>query len=114
MGDVVLFFHSREHGAGEIGYVLHPDARGHGYAIEAASALLGLAFDGLGLHRVVARLDARNGPSARLAARLGMRQEAHFVRNQRVDGEWTDELVLAVLADEWAGSPAAQAAREPA
>ena len=106
LGDVVLFFHSREHGAGEIGYVMHPEARGHGYAHEACLALLGLAFEELGLHRVVARIDGRNEPSARLARRLGMRQEAHFVRNEMFKGEWSDELVFAMLAEEWPRSPA--------
>jgi RimJ/RimL family protein N-acetyltransferase len=101
VGDVVLFLRSREHAGGEIGYVFHPDAGGRGYAVEAASAVLGLAFDELGLHRVIARLDARNAASARLAGRLGMRQEAHFVRNELFKGEWTDELVFAMLADEW-------------
>lgn len=106
LGDVVLFFRSREHAAGEIGYVFHPDATGHGYASEACSAVLALAFDQLGLHRVTARLDSRNETSARLAARLGMRQEAHFVSNEVFKGEWSDELLFAMLADEWPTSPA--------
>ena len=33
--------------------------------------------------------------------RLGMRREAHFLQNEVVKGEWTDELVYAMLADEW-------------
>ena len=55
----------------------------------------------LGAHRVVARLDARNDASRHLLERLGMRQEAHLVKNEFVKGEWTDELVFAVLDDEW-------------
>jgi RimJ/RimL family protein N-acetyltransferase len=101
IGDVVLFFHSRVHRAGELGYVFHPAVEGHGYATEACLAVLALAFGELGLHRVTARLDARNVASARLAARLGMRLEAHFVRNEWFKGEWSDELVYAILADEW-------------
>ena len=101
IGDVVLFFRNREQAGGEIGYVFHPDAGGRGYATEACAAVLGLAFDGLGLHRVVARIDRRNEASARLAARLGMRQEAHFVRNALAKGEWVDELIFAMLAEEW-------------
>ena len=53
------------------------------------------------MHRVVGRLDARNGPSARVLERLGMRREAHFVSNEYVKGEWTDEVVYALLEDEW-------------
>ena len=111
VGDVVLFFHSLEHRGGEIGYVLHPDVQGRGYAAEACAAVLALAFDELGLHRVVARLDARNEPSARVAARLGMRQEAHLVRNEMFKGEWSDELVFAVLEEEWPATPARATAR---
>jgi len=63
--------------------------------------LLHLAFDDLGLRRVIARLDAENRPSARLAARLGMRQEAHLVQNEWFKGRWSDELDFAVLEHEW-------------
>lgn len=101
VGDVVLFFRSVEHRGGELGYVFAPEFAGQGYATEAAAAMLGLAFDGLGLHRVVARLDARNDSSARLLDRLGFRQEAHLVQNERFKGEWSDELVYGMLAEEW-------------
>ena len=101
VGDVVLFWRSREHAGGEIGYVLNPEFAGRGYATEAAHELLRLGFDELGLHRTVARIDERNGSSARLARRLGMRQEARLVRNEFFKGEWSTELDFAMLADEW-------------
>lgn len=102
IGEVLLKLDSEAHGRGELGYAIAADAEGRGYATEAACAVLGLAFGAFGLHRVVARLDARNASSARLLTRLGMRQEAHFVRDEFFKGEWTDTLVFAVLADEWA------------
>jgi RimJ/RimL family protein N-acetyltransferase len=101
VGDVGLFLRSQEQRQGEIGYVFHPDYGGRGYATEAARAVLGLGFEHYGLHRIVGRLDARNTASARLLERLGMRCEAHFVQNEIVKGEWTDELVYAMLEDEW-------------
>jgi RimJ/RimL family protein N-acetyltransferase len=101
VGDVMLFWHSRADGGGELGYVLNPDFAGHGYATEAARALLRLAFDELGLHRIVARIDERNESSARLARRLGMRQEARLVHNEFFKGAWSTELDFAMLADEW-------------
>jgi RimJ/RimL family protein N-acetyltransferase len=101
IGDVMLRWVSAEHSSGEIGYVLNPAHGGRGYAAEAAHAVLHLAFDDLGLHRVIARVDARNIASARLAARLGMRQEAHLVENEWFKGEWTDELDFGLLAKEW-------------
>jgi RimJ/RimL family protein N-acetyltransferase len=104
VGDVVLFFHSAKHGAGEIGYVFHPEIAGRGYATEACAAVLNLAFDdrsGLGLHRVVARMDARNRSSARLAVRLGMRRKAHHRSSEMFKGAWADTVIYALLADEW-------------
>jgi RimJ/RimL family protein N-acetyltransferase len=101
IGDVMLAWRSAEHRGGEIGYVLNPAYQGHGYATEACRAMLALAFDGLGLHRVIARVDARNDASVSVLRRLGMRQEAHLVQNEWFKGEWTDELDFAMLADEW-------------
>ena len=101
IGDVILFFHSERHAGGEIGYAFHPDVAGQGFAVEACSALLDLAYDALGLHRVVANMDARNLASARLAQRLGMRPEARHVSCEMFKGEWADLLVYALLDDEW-------------
>lgn len=101
VGDVMLFWHDAVHRSGEIGYVLHPDHQGHGYATEACRALLGLAFDGLGLHRVTGRIDARNHASAAVLRRLGMRQEAHLRENEWFKGEWSDEIDFAILDREW-------------
>jgi RimJ/RimL family protein N-acetyltransferase len=103
VGDVVLMFRNEEHRAGEVGYVFAPQYHGQGYATEAVAAMIELGFAGLGLHRIVACLDARNDASARLAERLGMRREAHFVSNELFKGEWTDEVVYAMLADDWEG-----------
>jgi RimJ/RimL family protein N-acetyltransferase len=112
VGDVVLFWHSREHAGGELGYVFNPDFAGHGYATEAARAMLRLGFVDLGLHRIVARLDERNDASAGVARRLGMRQEARLVDNEIFKGEWSTELQFALLAREWLaldGQPGRQA-----
>jgi RimJ/RimL family protein N-acetyltransferase len=102
IGDVNLTWASAEHQQGEIGFVFHPDAQGHGYATEAAGVILDLAFTALRLHRVYGRTDARNTASAGVMKRLGMRQEAHLRENEMFKGEWGDELVFAILADEWA------------
>jgi RimJ/RimL family protein N-acetyltransferase len=101
IGDLMVRWLSAEHSCGEIGYVFSPSYSGRGYASEAAHAGLHLAFDDLRLHRVIARLDVRNSASARLATRLGMRQEAHLLENEWVKGEWTDEVDFAMLAHEW-------------
>ena len=100
-GDVGLCWLSAGDRQAEIGYTFSPDHHGRGYATEAAAALVDLAFTGLGAHRVVGHLDARNTASAAVLERLGMRREAHFVENEWVKGEWTDDVVYALLASEW-------------
>ncbi|MPY80472.1 MAG: GNAT family N-acetyltransferase [Actinophytocola sp.] len=104
VGEFVLILRDRENRGGEVGYILHPDHHGKGYATEGAREMLRLGFDTHGLHRIIGRLDARNMASAAVLRKLGMRHEAHFVRNELVKGEWTDEAVYAMLADEWRGT----------
>ena len=101
LGDTSIWLRSVEHRQVEIGYVFHPDAGGHGYATEAARALIDFAFKHLNAHRVFARTDARNSASAALLTRLGMRQEAHFREAEIFKGSWGDELLFAVLDRDW-------------
>lgn len=85
----------------EIGYTLATEHQGRGYATEAVRRLLEHLFDERGLHRVAAECDARNERSARLLTRLGFRQEGHRVRSTWAKGEWTDDLLFGLLAEEW-------------
>jgi RimJ/RimL family protein N-acetyltransferase len=101
IGEVMLLWTSDEHRQGEIGFMVHPHFHGRGYATEASEPLLRMGFEGLGLHRICGRLDGRNTASARVLEKLGMRREAHLVQNEFVKGEWTDEVVYAVLREEW-------------
>ena len=87
----------------EIGWVFAPEVHGHGYATEAARAVLQLAFGELDLHRVIATCDPCNEASYRVMEKLGMRREAHFVRDVQIRGEWADEYFYGILEEEWAG-----------
>jgi RimJ/RimL family protein N-acetyltransferase len=101
IGDVYFSLKSTPNAAGEIGWTLHPSHAGQGYMTEAAGVILEIAFAGIGLHRVVARLDPRNDPSAALCRRLGMREEGYFVEDTWFKGEWGDTSMFAILAREW-------------
>jgi RimJ/RimL family protein N-acetyltransferase len=85
----------------EIGFTLAVEHQGHGYATEAASLLVGYLFGSRGKHRITARCDARNGASAAVLERLAMRQEGHLRQSTWAKGEWTDDLLYAVLDQEW-------------
>ena len=101
IGDFSLALRSREHRQGEIGFMFHPDHHGQGYAAEAGRAVLELGFETYGLHRIFGSCNARNTSSARLMERLGMRLEATLRETEFVKGTWCDELIYAILADEW-------------
>jgi RimJ/RimL family protein N-acetyltransferase len=101
IGDLYFTLASTEHATGEIGWTLHPDHHGNGYVTEGATAILELAFEAIGLHRVMAQLDPRNTASIALCKRLGMREEAYFVSDCWAKGEWTDTGVYGLLASEW-------------
>jgi RimJ/RimL family protein N-acetyltransferase len=67
----------------EIGWRLHPDAWGHGYATEAGHAALAAAWNDLEAHRIIAIIDPANAPSLAVATRLGMRFERTLPHPQR-------------------------------
>ena len=95
VGDASLALTSAEHRQGELGYIVHPDHQGRGYANKAAAAVLDLAFDVFGLHRVVGRTEP-GVASARVLERLGMRREGLLVENELVKGEWQSEAIYAL------------------
>lgn len=103
IGTLYFKIESAEDSNAEIGWALHPNFQGKGYAREAASVLLDLAFDELRLHRVFANLDPRNDDSVRLCLTLGMRHEAHHVEDMWFKGAWADTGIYAILDREWAG-----------
>lgn len=88
---------------GSVGWLLGRPYQGRGLATEAVAALMSYCFEQLGLHRISARTGHDNERSWRLMERLGMRREAHFRESHVVSGEWRDEYVYAILAEEWRG-----------
>ena len=89
----------------EIGWILAPEHQGHGFGTEAVEALLAVCFEQLGVRRVVASCFADNEASWRLAERVGMRREAHRVRDSlHRELGWLDGFEYALLAEEWAAT----------
>ncbi len=101
IGDVG--FHVLEHDPeqAEVGITVAPDFQRQGYASEALVALLNYIFATLKKHRVFASVDPRNASSMKLLERVGMRKEAHFVRGLWFRDEWVDDVVFAILDEEW-------------
>ncbi|MFZ0250069.1 MAG: GNAT family N-acetyltransferase [Acidimicrobiales bacterium] len=60
----------------EVGWRLHPDRWGHGYATEAAGASLDFGFDQVGLDEIVAFTTTVNARSQAVMERIGMHRDA--------------------------------------
>lgn len=101
IGDVFLNKHSELQGTTEMGYMLHPDHQGQGFATEAVAVALRIGFEEWGVHRIYARVDEDNTGSARVCQKLGMRQEARLIESDRRGDVWSTELVFAMLDREW-------------
>jgi RimJ/RimL family protein N-acetyltransferase len=80
-----------------LGYCYTEVAWGHGYATEAARALLAWAFDTLDLNRVQAETDTRNVASARVLEKLGFLREGTLREDCIVNGEVSDSWVYGLL-----------------
>jgi aminoglycoside 6'-N-acetyltransferase len=101
IGDCAFAPWASEPRTAEIGFTIAPAQQRRGYAREAVTGLLGYLFGTLGKHRVTASCDVRNAASARVLEAVGMRREGHLVEAVWAKGEWTDDLVYAVLRREW-------------
>ena len=68
----------------ELAWIIAPDHLGHGYAVEAARALVDWAVENLGATRFIAHCDSENLASARVMEKLGMvRTDSAGVRKNR-------------------------------
>lgn len=86
----------------ELGWCFAPSVWGNGYATEAVTALLAIAFREVGVRRVVANCFAENLGSRRVMERVGLRLEGHTVKDSlHRDGHWYDGMVYALLVEEW-------------
>ena len=87
----------------EFGCELDPREWGQGFATEAGREIIGYAFATLAIHRIWSRTIAENRSAAMLAERLGMRQEGRFRESSWMRGRWWDNIIYAVLEQEWHG-----------
>ncbi|MGL6216820.1 MAG: GNAT family N-acetyltransferase [Lacrimispora sphenoides] len=100
IGDIGIHFTDDEYQI-EIGYTLSPEYQGNGYVLEAVKAVINYAFIKLKKHRITASVDPDNLKSAKLLEKIGFRKEAHFIKSFRMDDQWYDDCVYAILEEEW-------------
>jgi RimJ/RimL family protein N-acetyltransferase len=104
IGDIGIHFLDSDKKQVEIGCTLDIKQHGKGYATEALEELMNYLFNELRKHRIITSIDPKNIKSIGLVERLGFRKEAHFKESVLIRGEWADDLVYAILKDEWINS----------
>ena len=87
----------------ELGYEIARDVWGKGIAAEASAAVCDWGFREYGLARIDAWAHSRNKRSVRVMEKLGMTYEGMHRSSEVGRGERADEVVYAVLRDEWSG-----------
>lgn len=97
--------------AATMGYTLHPDHWGRGYATEAVGAMIDRLID-TGVRRVSASIDPENVASARLLERLGFRYEGKLAgswfESPGPDAPAGDDILFGLTAEAraaWLGRP---------
>jgi RimJ/RimL family protein N-acetyltransferase len=88
------------HGA-KLGYAIHADHWGHGYATEAALTILRFGFTELDLHRVTAAVGPDNAASVAVLEHLGFTLEGKLRDHVFTNEAWRDRLLYSLLRHEF-------------
>ena len=83
--------------------LIGPPYRGRGLSQAMVAAVLPIAFDDLGLHRVDLRALEDNEPAWRCYRSLGFKREGLLRQVSFIRGAFVDSLVMSLLEDEWRG-----------
>lgn len=90
----------RDDGSAELGFSLHPAARGHGVMSTAVRLVRDHGFDELGVRVLRWRARVGNWPSRRVAASAGFRFDGRIRRSLDIRGELVDGWVATITADD--------------
>lgn len=101
IGDIGIHFFGEENKQVELGITVHKKFHGKGYASEALKGCIDFLFNDLQKHRIIASVDPENTASLRLMERIGFRKEAHFVKSLFWKNKWVDDVIYAMLEEEW-------------
>jgi len=85
----------------ELGYWIAPPLWGKGMMTEAAHAVLGCAFETIGLHKITVGCIAENVGSRRVIEKLGFRLSGRREDDVWRDGRWWSMLRYELTGSEW-------------
>ncbi|WP_286753325.1 MULTISPECIES: GNAT family N-acetyltransferase [Sphingobacterium] len=101
IGDIGVHFFGAEHLQVELGCTIKKEFQQQGYAKEGLKTVIEALFRQYHKHRITTSVAPENKASRQLLTSLGFRQEAHFVKSYFHNGQWEDDVVFAILAEEW-------------
>ena len=87
--------------APDVGYILHPDVWGRGFAREALSAVIDHVFAATDLDALNADVDPNNAASIRLLERLGFVRTGEAKATWHIGGQWMDSLYYGLERSRW-------------
>ncbi len=85
---------------GTLGYWMGESVAGKGYMKEAVHTVIEFVFEDLRLHRLEAACVPNNQPSKAVLRATGFQEEGHARRYLRINGEWRDHILFAILAND--------------
>ncbi|MFP7731821.1 GNAT family N-acetyltransferase [Priestia aryabhattai] len=98
IGTVGFNLWNKKHKRAEIGYELHPQHWRHGYASEAASAVMAYGFNNLQLIRIGAVVFLENQASQHVLEKLGFQKEGVLKNYMYQNGKAHDTFVYSSLS----------------
>lgn len=101
IGDIEMAIDTTNWSA-EIAYNIARQHWGNGLMTEALSATVDTAFElERPLNRLFVKIDTRNAASIRVAEKIGLKQEGVLRQNRFHKGCFVDDLIYALLRQEW-------------
>jgi RimJ/RimL family protein N-acetyltransferase len=91
---------------GEWGFAVSSLFWGSGVFEESAELILEFVFDVLGVHRLESRVAVQNGRGHGAVRKIGAVQEGILRRSLRRDGQSSDQVLYAIVEDDWRASRA--------
>jgi len=76
-------------------FIGEQEAMGRGYGTEAATLVLGYAFNELKLHKIFLRLISSNVAAEKSYLKAGFEREAYLKDEVKIDGEFADIILMA-------------------
>ncbi|MEV0191765.1 GNAT family protein [Kitasatospora purpeofusca] len=113
-GEALLWGIDTHNRVAHLGLALRPGFRGRGLAGEVVRLLCHYGFTVRGLHRLQVETLADNLPMVGAAVRAGFVVEGRLRRSAWVSGEFLDEVLLGLLAEDWSEEPKPGAQADPA